>query len=82
MQRFCNILRRQRLLKMLTQREVAELTGINISLYQKYEYGLVLPKVINLSLLARHLEIDMNLLIKAREQEKNPVDILKEKEIA
>ena len=64
MQRFCNILRRQRLLKMLTQREVAELTGINISLYQKYEYGLVLPKVINLSLLARHLEIDMNLLIK------------------
>jgi len=72
------MLRRQRLLKMLTQREVSEMTGINISLYQKYEYGLVLPKVINLMLLARHLEIDINILIKAREQEKNPVDVLKE----
>jgi len=78
MQRLCNMLRRQRLLKMLTQREVSEMTGINISLYQKYEYGLVLPKVINLMLLARHLEIDINILIKAREQEKNPVDVLKE----
>lgn len=82
MQRLCNMLRRQRLLKMLTQREVSELTGINISLYQKYEYGLILPKTINLMLLARHLEIDINILIKAREQEKNPVDVLKEKGIA
>ena len=38
------ILKRQRIFEGMTQKEVAEIIGIPYQDYQKYEYGILIPK--------------------------------------
>ena len=58
------ILKKARLKKGLTQRQLAEKLGVKYQLIQQYEYGKLIPSTKRLIQLARILDIDLNDIVK------------------
>jgi transcriptional regulator with XRE-family HTH domain len=60
-----DLLKKARIEKGLTQRELAKLLKKNFQVYQRWETGLYKPNLNNLKLLSEVLEIDFNELLNA-----------------
>lgn len=60
-----DLLKKARLEKGLTQRELAKLLNKNFQVYQRWETGLYKPNLENLKLLSEVLDIDFNALLDA-----------------
>ena len=58
------ILKKARLKKGLTQRQLAEKLGVKYQLIQQYEYGKLIPSTKRLFQLARILDIDLNEIVR------------------
>ncbi|WP_343100991.1 helix-turn-helix transcriptional regulator [Romboutsia sp. MSSM.1001216sp_RTP31141st1_G3_RTP31141_220114] len=59
----CNNIKKCRLLKKMTQKQVSELLDINIRTYQKYESGDISPSINTLNKIAKALVINVDILI-------------------
>ncbi|WIF95164.1 helix-turn-helix domain-containing protein [Caminicella sporogenes] len=65
------IIRNARIRKKLTQLEVSKNTGISRNYISDIENGRYMPSVETLFLIAKYLEIDLNLLSKMTEIQEN-----------
>ena len=63
---FSKIIKEKRLELNILQKDISSYLGISISKYSKIENGLLEPKIIELSLIMKYLEIDPNILIKEK----------------
>jgi transcriptional regulator with XRE-family HTH domain len=60
-----DLLKKARLEKGLTQRELAQKLNKNFQVYQRWETGLYKPNLSNLKLLSEVLDIEFNALLDA-----------------
>jgi transcriptional regulator with XRE-family HTH domain len=63
MSNFSERLKEIRISTKLSQKKVAEITGISISVYQEYEYGTIEPTISRLEVLSRCFQISADWLL-------------------